>query len=267
MSFSSSPRSRPPDLRGFTLVELLVVVAIVAVLAGLLLPALGSAKAAARRAGCLSNLRQVGLAITLYAGDHDGRIPYGPKAPPFTSPASFYPSTGTPTSLLSLQGGEPVGAGLLLARHLAAQPRVLFCPGADQPVNAAAELAKVGRLQAQGSYYYRHGGSTQLFDHPAQPWPPPPVRLEKLGLNRAGQPVSALALDTQYLCPPDLAAFNVLPRTHHRRRTTSVLHADGHVVSLANRDGRFTVEIRESAEVRESFPRILGVFERADAEP
>lgn len=138
---------------------------------------------------------------------------------------------------------------------------------ASETVDAAAELAKVGRLQAQGSYYYRHGGSTQLFDNPAQPWPPPPVRLEKLGLNRAGQPVSALALDTQYRCPPDLAAFNVLPRTHHRARTTSVLHADGHVVSLANRDGRFTVEIRESAEVRESFPRILAVFEQADALP
>lgn len=265
---SSSSRPFPPRRRGgFTLVELLVVIAIIAVLAGLLLPALGSAKAAARRAACLSNLRQVGLAITMYAGDHDGRIPYGPKAPPFTSPASFYPSSGAPTSLLSLQSGEPVGAGLLLARHLASQPRVLFCPGADQPLNAEAELAKVGRLQAQGSYYYRHGSSTQLFDNPAQPWPPPPVRLEKLGLNRAGQPVSALALDTQYLCPPDLAAFNVLPRTHHRQRSTSVLHADGHVVSLPNRDGRFTVEIRESAQVRESFHRILEVFERADASP
>ena len=265
-SSDSRPR-RFPDDRGFTLIELLVVVAIIAILAGLLLPALSGGRAAARRAACISNLRQAGIAITLYASDHDGRIPYGPKAPPFTSPTDFYPSTGAPTSLLSLRNGDPVGLGLLLARHLASQPRVLFCPAADQPLDAAGELARVGRQQAQGSYYYRHGSRTRLFDDPSEPWPPAPVRLDDLGLNRAGQRISALALDTQYLVPEDLAAFNVLPRTHHQRRTTVVLHADGHVVARPNRDDRFTVNIAESADVRESFDRILGVFERADVEP
>ena len=70
-------------LLGFTLVELLVVIAIIAVLAAMLLPALMAARRAALRSGCVNNQRQLGLAWTMYAGDHGERLPlngYGSEA-------------------------------------------------------------------------------------------------------------------------------------------------------------------------------------------
>lgn len=252
--------------RGFTLIELLVVVAIIALLAALLLPALSSAKAKGQRAVCLSNLRQIGLSIHAYSLDADGRIPFGPKAVPFGTVANFYPSTGSPTSLLSLLDGQPVALGLLLPQ-LAAQRKALFCPGADQFLDAEAELAKVGTSQAQGSFYYRHGGNTQLFDDPYTSNIPDAPRLVSLGNNRNGAPIRALALDTQFLCPPSLAVFGVKSRTHHQQREVNILFADGHSVTRENKDRRFTVDVQDYSQVRNSFDKILKAFERADTEP
>src|SRR5688572_26955246 len=65
----------PSRKRGFTLIELLVVIAIIAILAAILFPVFAQAREKGRQATCLSNMKQLSLAVTLYAQDFDETLP------------------------------------------------------------------------------------------------------------------------------------------------------------------------------------------------
>lgn len=62
--------------RGFTLIELLVVIAIIAILAAILFPVFAQARESARKANCVSNMKQIGLGLLMYAGDYDETLPW-----------------------------------------------------------------------------------------------------------------------------------------------------------------------------------------------
>jgi prepilin-type N-terminal cleavage/methylation domain-containing protein len=115
-----SGAARPaPGLPAFTLVELLVVLAIVGVLAGLLLPALARARESGRATACLSNLRQIGIALQVYTQDHDNRMP--------TAFDAGLPGTPAATNGPTLDQ--------VLSNHLSA-PRLFLCPSDDQELFA-----------------------------------------------------------------------------------------------------------------------------------
>jgi prepilin-type N-terminal cleavage/methylation domain-containing protein len=242
---------------GFSLIELLVVIAILSLLVGILLPALGRARHYARRMACAGNLRQVGVAIHLYADDFDDTIPFGPEGRPVTG-SNFYTVTGDVTSLLSLEDGAPVGLGLLLNKYLAQKPTVLFCPGADQPSEARQQLSRVGKAQAQSDYYYRHGSVALLTGEPKTLH----VKLSNLGQNSKGQPIAALVADVQFLAHPSLASFQVKTRTNHQRTASNILFAGGNVTTVSNRDDKLTVDIGTSP--YDALEQILAMFELAD---
>ena len=248
---------RPSRRRqAFTLIELLVVIAVVALLLSILVPSLRKARQQTYLVVCSANLRSIGMAIQTYAHDFDNSIPFGPKdGLPLPS---FYRVGGNVTSLISLSNKKPVGLGLLLDSYLAEQPRVLFCPGVDQPSDAKTQLARVGRYEAQCDYYYRHASVPLMDGTPDLSH----LRLGSLGRNRNNHPIAALAADVQFLAHPSLAPFGVFTRTSHRQKSSNLLFADGQVKTQDNSDGRFTIDV--GAAPYDALEKILAMFERAD---
>ena len=135
------PGAARPARQAFTLIELLVVIAIIAILASLLLPALAAAKRKAHQTGCLSNLKQVGLAFMMWSDDNGGWCPPGERSAYglwVGQRPGYQESQGYKYDLayyLSTYLGYPAPDTTLRAA------KVFFCPGFERYGSAVTNIA------------------------------------------------------------------------------------------------------------------------------
>ena len=169
-------KKTPPSNRlnhhpgGFTLIELLVVIAIIAILAAMLLPALSSAKERAKRISCLSNLKQQGTALFIYAGDFNDKIP----PPAFTNISDatgvyktylLYANQGT-SGTSAANAMDPVNEQAFYTTGLIKDGKIFYCTSAASQTDPAFQYASYSTATVPWPAYYSSPAPTIVSGSP-----------------------------------------------------------------------------------------------------
>jgi prepilin-type N-terminal cleavage/methylation domain-containing protein len=243
--------------RGFTLVELLAVMAIISILMALLLPAIGKARYQARVLSCKNNLKQIGMAITMYASAFNGWMPVDGDCMDLTNPAkngteatdelfdgrTFYtPISPDPAWRLHLRG---LGLLTMLQNHFIGDQAILFCPADDSiDMNRERFNLKEGLAgtMARCSYIYRQldgripsdtfkGRLGGLGKDPGKDQLPDPGA----GSVYDDNDVQVIAADRNFVgmrVPGKV--YDPTIKQNHDGTTVNLLYEDGHAESILN---------------------------------
>ena len=289
---------------GFTLIEMLVVISIIALLIGILLPALGKARRSAQVVASASNQRQIVIGVAAYATDNNGAIPVGPGeaqnlfVPAFVGTWGNNPQTDEPRKwneiatnqifisaywTASFNPPDTDGAlhaqGLLLAGNYFEDARVVFSPG-DDTLDPSEELAKFNNRNADptqdafGSYFYRQRDQT------TKPY------LEDLGFNGLREDATALIVDANseqakfasYPTPEYDETGNIVVdpthpfhRTNHGGAIVTAGYNDGHISQYDNTAKLYTQKAEDnlglvlSQDPTDTIEKLDEIFARLDA--
>lgn len=197
----------------FTLVEMLIVMAIISMLAGMLLPSLATAREKGRRISCVNNLKQIGYALQMYCDDYGGYIP---NNSPLGVPGDAW--TRQSTNRLRQLPAMEMGIGKLVATHqLADESEVFGCPShiPHLPKAVKDDWRQTGPVD--GAYLYRELDAS-----------PNPDALKRL----AGRVKSA------YAVVMDNTATEGSPQgSAHKWEWTNILFSDLHAAGALNTPG------------------------------
>lgn len=143
---------------GFTLIEILVALTIVCILAGIVLPALHTSRLRAKRPVCLSNMRQIGVALEAYAHDWDGYIP------PYTTARKGYLATREtdPPTVIDYRPFNDTAALKRCLEPYGLNERLWWCPADPDP----------GEADAQSEYMMDHARTSYYVDFRVAIWRP-----------------------------------------------------------------------------------------------